>query len=41
MSDAGLLSALVLLLFVGVAARILRRRRTASREAVTGGADDA
>ncbi|PTR28678.1 cytochrome c biogenesis protein CcdA [Rhodococcus sp. OK519] len=40
-SDAGLLLALVLLLFVGVAARILRRRRTASREAVTGGADDA
>lgn len=40
-SDAGVLLALVLILLVGVAVRILRRRRTTSREAVTGGADDA
>ncbi|NKV82845.1 hypothetical protein GS930_08605 [Rhodococcus hoagii] len=33
-SDAGVLLVLVVLLFVGVAGRMLRRRRTASREAV-------
>ncbi len=35
-SDAGVLLVLVVLLFVGVAGRMLRRRRTASREAVPG-----
>ncbi|WP_269455378.1 hypothetical protein [Prescottella equi] len=41
MSDAGVLLVLMVLLFAGVAVRMLRRRRTASREAVPGGADDA
>jgi hypothetical protein len=40
-SDAGVLLVLMVLLFAGVAVRMLRRRRTASREAVPGGADDA